>query len=164
MIAYSWSSFSLSIFPLAPVESEIGPRVIPPDLSRAPAELRAKRSFSQVPSRGRIQRSFPPSPTNPKCSRETFKSPLKREGSNRVHVLYLWPLNSKEIWSRLAPASSNLFRAARGCKVWHPMNFRRDVQRCWHCWELGLTASASFQFPDWLSLPYSPQDPLSSPP
>lgn len=86
--------------PPAPVESKIGPRVIPPDLSRAPAELRAKRSFSQVPSGGRIQRSFPPSPTHPKCIWETFKTPLKREGRDRVHVLYLLPLNSQEMWTR----------------------------------------------------------------
>lgn len=100
VIPYSRSSFSRSFFPLAPVESEIGPRVIPPDLSRAPAELRAKRSFSQVPSGGRIQRSFPPSPTHPKCSWETFQTPLKRERHKRVHMLYLRPLSGTEMWGR----------------------------------------------------------------
>lgn len=94
--------FFLFCLPLAPVVSKIGPRVIPPDLSRAPAELRAKRSFSQVPSGGRIQRSFPPSPTYPKCIWETFKTPLKREGRDWVHVLYLLPLNSQEMWTRAA--------------------------------------------------------------
>lgn len=99
VITYSWISFSF--FPqIAPVESKIGPRVIPPDVSRAPAELRAKRSFSQVPSGGRIQRSFPPSPTHPKCIWETFKTPLKRGWGDHVHVLYLLPPNSQETWTR----------------------------------------------------------------
>lgn len=92
--------FLLFCLPLAPVVSKIGPRVIPPDLSRAPAELRAKRSFSQVPSGGRIQRSLPPSPTYPKCIWETFKTPLERERRDRVHVLYLLSLNSQEMWTR----------------------------------------------------------------
>lgn len=96
MITYSWSSFSSSP---APVESKTGPKVIPSDLSRAPAELRAKRSFSQVPSGGKIQRSFPPAPTHPKCIWETFKTPLKRKRQSLCALPTA--LNSQEMWTRV---------------------------------------------------------------